>query len=180
MHGRGDISEEKKMKVGDSIKCSSLEEANALAKGIEKDGFDVRIDNDFRTGKAIITITGEKSPEAVDHETKIPDMDEMIEACKKKQRPDESIVFALGVGRMCPLPFDKKAVKKGIAEGLKYIKSLDGFIGVHPLDLHRNLLFFDTLNNAKGGRNLLKSKDVAVGQIIPILIETKYIQEAKK
>ena len=55
------------MKVGDIIKCSSVDEANALAKRIEKDGFDVRIDNDIRTGKAIITITGEKSPEAADN-----------------------------------------------------------------------------------------------------------------
>lgn len=101
---------------------------------------------------------------------KIPEMDEMIEDCRKKQRPDEEIVFALGVGRMAPLPFDSKETKKGLKAGLDFIKTLDGFMGVTPLDLHRNLLLFDTLNNAKGGRNLLKHEGVSVGQIVPVLM----------
>lgn len=107
---------------------------------------------------------------------KYPSMEEMIEACKKKQRPDETIVFGVGVGRMCPLPFDKKEVKKGIEKGLKYIKSLDGFIGVHPIDIYRNVLLFDTLNNAKGGRNMLKIQNIKVGEIVPLLINKSFYE----
>ena len=107
---------------------------------------------------------------------KVPDMEQMIEECRKKQLPDEEIVFAFGVGRMVPLPFDSKEIKKGLKEALKFIKKLDGFKGVHPVGIEKNLLIFDTLNNAKGGRNLLKQKDVSVGNIAPILVQKIFLE----
>lgn len=109
---------------------------------------------------------------------KYPDMDEMIAKCKEMQQPDESIVFAFGVGRMMPLPWDSRKVKKGIKDGLEFIKNLNGFLGVTPMGIDKNLLLFDTLNNAKGGRNLLKNEDVFVGNVVPILVKTEYIKEA--
>ena len=115
---------EKKMQIGDTIKCSSMEEATEYGKQLLAQGWDVKSESDFRTGKWILTITGKKEPKAADDESKYPDMDEMIKACEEKKDPDETIVFAFGVGRMVPLPFDKKAVKKGIEEGLKFIKNL--------------------------------------------------------
>lgn len=106
------------------------------------------------------------------------DFDKELDACKKKQRPDETIVFTVGVGRMCPLPTDRRSVKKGMKEALEYIKKLDGFVGVHPVDFWHTLLLFDSVNNAKAGRNLLQAKDVSCGNyIVPILVETKYIRE---
>lgn len=102
-----------------------------------------------------------------------PNMDEMIRDCEKKKRPDEEICFALGAGRVIP----KLGWKKRISEALDYIKSLDGFIGIHPVDLWHTLLIFDTLNNAKAARNQLKFKKMNVGQVAPILVEKQYIQK---
>lgn len=107
----------------------------------------------------------------------IPSMEEMIEDCRKKQTPDEAIVFAFGVGRVVPLPTDNRATRKGIKAAMKYIKELDGFKGIHPIELDKNLLIFDTLNNAKGGRNLLKTKDVYVGEIVPILVQKIFLED---
>lgn len=106
----------------------------------------------------------------------IPDMDEMIEDCKKKQRPDEEICFGFGVGRMIPLPTDSRPLRRAIKQAQKYISALEGFIGVYPIELGRNVLIFDSLNNAKGGRNLLKNKDCHVGQIVPILVNKQFIR----
>ena len=102
-------------------------------------------------------------------------MEEMIEACKERQRSDEDIVFAFGVGRMIPTLFKRKAFK----EALDYIKKLDGFKGVYAIDLWHNLLVFDTLNNAKASRNSLRAKDIDVGQIVPILVEKQYLIDAE-
>lgn len=110
------------------------------------------------------------------NKNKMPDMDEMIEQCKKKQRPDEEICFALGVGRMIPLPHEKKAFDAG----LELIKSLDGFQGVNPVDLWHNALIFDTLNNGKAARNILKSKGMGVGQVVPVLIEKRFLKNKKE
>ena len=99
-----------------------------------------------------------------------PSMEEMIESCEKKRREDEVIVFALGVGRVIPMLGKMRAMKKG----MNYIKTLEGFIGVHPIDLWKNLLVFDTLNNAKEAKNKLRFKGVPVGNVAPILIEKEY------
>ena len=97
---------------------------------------------------------------------KYPDMDEMIEECRRIQKPNEDIRFAIGVGRMIPMLGKKKEMKKA----LDFIKKTDGFIGVHPIDLWRNLLVYDTLNNAKGARNQLKAQGCQIGEIAPILV----------
>jgi hypothetical protein len=102
---------------------------------------------------------------------KIPDMDEMIEECRKKQRPDEDICFGFGSGRILPMVGKRKAM----AEAMEYIKSLDGFLGVHPIDTWYTILIFDTLNNAKGGRNMIKSKGIECGHIVPLLVEKRSI-----
>jgi len=46
---------------------------------------------------------------------------------------------------------------------IEIIKGLDGFIGVHPAYPHGTLLLFDSENNAKRGRNILKAKGVKCG-----------------
>lgn len=97
---------------------------------------------------------------------KYMDMDEMIEQCRQKQNPDEDMMFAFGVGRIVPMIGKKKEMKKA----LDYIKKTDGFVGIHPVDLWHNLLIYDTLNNAKGARNLLRAKDCQCGNIAPILV----------
>ena len=106
------------------------------------------------------------------------DFEKELRACKDKKREDETIVFTVGCGRMVPLITDRKKMRKGREEAIKYIKKLKGFIGVHPVDLWHNLLLFDSENNAKGGRNLLRAQGVQCSTyIVPILVETKYIKE---
>lgn len=102
------------------------------------------------------------------------DMDEMIRECKEKKKDNETICFAFGVGRVIP----KLGMMKQMKAALEFIKTLEGFCGMHPIDLWHTLLIFDTLNNAKGGRNMVKSKGIQVGDFIaPILVETKYLKE---
>ena len=105
------------------------------------------------------------------------DFEKELQACKDKKREDETIVFTVGCGRIMPLITDKKKIRKGMKEALEYIKNLDGFVGVHPVDLCHTLLIFDTENNAKCARNLLRAKDVqCANYIVPILVETKYLK----
>ena len=49
-------------------------------------------------------------------------------------------------------------------EAVDYIAGLPGYVAVHivPED-GRTLWFFETLNDAKGARNLMRSKGIAVG-----------------
>ena len=105
------------------------------------------------------------------------DFEKELQTCKNKKREDETIVFTVGCGRIIPIPTDARKLRKGMEEALEYIKKLDGFIGVHPVDLWHTLLLFDTENNAKCARNLLRSKDVqCANYIVPILVETKYLK----
>ncbi len=105
------------------------------------------------------------------------DFEKELQACKDKKREDETIVFTVGCGRIIPIPTDARKLRKGMEEALEYIKKLDGFIGVHLVDLWHTLLLFDTENNAKGARNLLRAKDVqCANYIVPILVETKYLK----
>lgn len=101
------------------------------------------------------------------------DIDEMIEACEKKRRNDEVIVFAIGAGRIAP----KFGYMKAQEEAAKYISSLDGFIGIHPISLWKTLLIFDSLNHAKAGLNQMKAKGISVGQIAPILVQKQFITQ---
>ena len=105
------------------------------------------------------------------------DFEKELQACKDKKREDETIVFTFGCGRIMPLRTDRKKTRKGIDEALEYIKKLEGFIGVQPVDLWHTLLIFDTENNAKRARNLLRAKDIqCANYIVPILVETKYLE----
>lgn len=103
---------------------------------------------------------------------KHPSMEEMIADCERMKKPDETIVFAIGAGRMIP----KLGMKKIMEKTFEYIKGIDGFIGVHPIDLWHNLLLFDTLNHAKAAKNVLSSKGVPLGQIAPLMIPSVFVK----
>ena len=98
-------------------------------------------------------------------------MEEMIKKCLETKSEDEEMVFAFGVGRLIPVIGKMRAMKRT----LEHIKKMDGFIGIHPLDMWHNLLLFSTLNDAKRGRNDLKSKGVSVGEVAPVLVERRFI-----
>ena len=94
-------------------------------------------------------------------------MEDMIKACEEKKKTDfEKICFAIGAGRIIP----KIGWKKRMKETLDYIKKLDGFYGIYPVDLWHTMLIFDTLNHAKAAKNMLRFKQVPIGNIIPVLV----------
>ena len=63
-------------------------------------------------------------------------------------------------------------------EAVEYIKDLDGFVGVHPVD-GCTLWLFDTLNNAKIARNLMLSKGIQCGDnICDVFVDEKYLRGA--
>ena len=107
---------------------------------------------------------------------KAPDMEQMIKDCKAKQTPDEVICFAIGAGRIIPM----LGMKKRMDEALEYIKNLEGFCGVNPVDLWHTLIIFDSLNNAKGAKNQMKAKGIPAGNyIVPILVQKQYLRRDK-
>ena len=58
-------------------------------------------------------------------------------------------------------------IMKRSREAVKYIQTLDGFVAVHPTPDGRGTLWlFDSENNAKGARNLLRAKGVKCGSNI--------------
>lgn len=102
------------------------------------------------------------------------DMDKMIKECMDIMTENEVMVFGFGVGRVAPTlnPFTNRKMK----EAMEYIKTLDGFIGIHPISLYKNVLIFDSLNNSKTARNMLKHKNCPCGHIVPLRVN-KYWTE---
>ena len=99
------------------------------------------------------------------------DIDEMIAECEKKRTDDEVIAYAVGAGRIMPMLGMTKAIK----QGMDYIQGLKGFLGFNPVDLWHTMVIFDTLNNAKGGKNLMNAKGIPTGKyVVPILIPKEF------
>ncbi len=79
--------------------------------------------------------------------------------------------WAFGVGNVTMNPLFQKAQKKAF----DLIKAQEGFLGVHPMYPHGTLLIFDTENNAKGARNVLRSKDIKCGGIGEVYVDDRYL-----
>ena len=102
------------------------------------------------------------------------DIEKEIKRCEKNRKHDETICFAIGAGRL--LPKNKKEAK-ALTVALDFIKTLDGFLGISPIDTSKNLLLFDTLNNAKGAKNQMIFRGLNIGNnIVPVLVKTKYLE----
>lgn len=104
------------------------------------------------------------------------DIKEAIKQCEEKKQPNEIIVFALGAGRIVPLPGGGRKLRRAMKEAFDYIKSLDGFLGINPIDVWHTLLLFDSEMHGKQARNLLKAKGVEVGQVVPCLVNVAYLK----
>lgn len=77
--------------------------------------------------------------------------------------------YAIGTGRIDPW-------RKASREAVKYIKSLEGFQGVHILPDLKNLWIFDTENNAKRAKNNMESKGIQCGKNIgEIYVDENYL-----
>lgn len=80
--------------------------------------------------------------------------------------------WAFGVGNLTMNPLFRKMQK----EIIDLIKSQDGFKGLTPMYPRGTLLVFDTENNAKGARNILRSKDIKCGGVSEVYVEARYLQ----
>ena len=55
---------------------------------------------------------------------------------------------------------------KGVTKAIELIKEQEGLVGVTPMYPRGTLLLFDTENNAKGARNVLRFNGVKCGDNI--------------
>ena len=67
------------------------------------------------------------------------------------KQDDEVVCYAFAIPNLPLFP------DKNVVEFLKWCQTLDGFQGLYPNYPDGTLLIFDTENNAKGGRNLIRA-----------------------
>ena len=81
--------------------------------------------------------------------------------------------WAFGVGHLSLRP----KYRKSNAEFIRTLKEdCEGFLGVHPMD-EGTLLIFETENDAKRSRNLLRSRGVRCGEgIEPVYIPEQFVR----
>ena len=65
--------------------------------------------------------------------------------------------YCIGTGSVDPF-------KNASREAAEFIKSQEGFLGVHIIPDKRILWVFDTLNNAKRAKNNIESKGIHCGK----------------
>ena len=84
-------------------------------------------------------------------------------------------VYTVAVGNLPALP--KFMMPKKVTKAIELIKEQEGFIGACPCYPHGTLLLFDTENNAKGARNVLRFNGVQCGtNICKAYVDEKYVQ----
>ncbi len=96
------------------------------------------------------------------------DIEKMIANCEENKKAGDSIVFAIGGGRIVP----KFGKRKETLRVMREINQLPGLVGYLPIDIEHTLLLFESLNEAKMGRNILKSKNIYVNKdlLFPLLL----------
>lgn len=73
---------------------------------------------------------------------------------------DNRYVWSVATGYVNPL------IKRS-RQAVKFLSEQPGFIGVHPTpDGRATLWFYDTENNAKGARNMARTKGIECGKNI--------------
>lgn len=86
-------------------------------------------------------------------------------------------LWAVAVGNM-PTRFTPRKIRKAGIAALKFIKRLDGFVGVTPIPPRGTLCLFRTENDAKCGMNLMNSEGIATGKnICDVFVDEKYVRE---
>lgn len=80
-----------------------------------------------------------------------------------------------------PSMFAPRELKKRSKEAIDFINRLDGFCGLHPMPPRGILCLFDSENNAKAGRNMMRSKGIPVGDnICYVFVPEKDVKEIKE
>lgn len=82
-------------------------------------------------------------------------------------------VYTVAVGNFDP--FNRRS-----RQAVKFIKGLEGLVGVHPHYPDGTLILFDSENNAKIARNLMTAKGILTGcNICEVEIDDKYAKGGK-
>ena len=88
-------------------------------------------------------------------------------------------LWAVAVGNL-PMPWHPRKIRKAGIAALKFIKRLDGFVGVTPMPPRGTLCLFRTENDAKRGRNLMESEGIKTGKnICEVFVDEMYIGSDK-
>ena len=76
-------------------------------------------------------------------------------------------------------PFAPRRVRREEKDLLRYMKELDGVIGIHPDEFGRgNYILFRSEYDAISGRNLLRHRGVTCGQnIIEVYVPKEYVPD---
>lgn len=72
----------------------------------------------------------------------------------------EKKAYTVAIGNIPLFP------RKETRQAVEYIKTLKGFIGVHPVYPRGTLCLFETKNDAIGARNLMRAKGIHCGDNI--------------
>lgn len=97
-----------------------------------------------------------------------------------KPQEDEERCWTIAIGNL-PAPWSRRKVKKEAEAVLKYIKELDGFLGVTPIYPRGTLLIFRTENDAKRAKNSLDAKGVITGShICEVFVKKEYLRQAEE
>ena len=87
---------------------------------------------------------------------------------------NEVKVYTVAIGEFRPFAIGKR--KRDQEEVISYIKTLPGFIGVHPVIGRGTLLLFDTEKHATDARLGLMSKGCPVGKnVSECFIDRQYM-----
>lgn len=86
---------------------------------------------------------------------------------------DEVVVWSVAVGR---IPIFKS---KGCKQALKIIGEQEGLIGLLPVVGRGTICIFDTENNAKGARNIMRMYGIDCGDNICEVYVSKRILDGK-
>ena len=81
-----------------------------------------------------------------------------------EKKENEIEVYTVAVGNLPLLP--KFLMPKNVTKAIELIRDQEGLIGVTPMYPRGTLLLFDTENNAKGARNVLRFNGVKCGDNI--------------
>lgn len=85
-------------------------------------------------------------------------------------------LWSVAVGNLPLLP--RFLQPKGTKRAVELIKEQEGLVAVHPCYPRGTLLLFDTENNAKGARNILRYNGVQCGDnICKVFVEKELLED---
>ena len=99
---------------------------------------------------------------------------------KNEAEPYEQEVWTVATGNF-PSPFAPRSVKKRSREAIRIINACEGFCGYHPVEGRGTLCLFETENDAKAARNIMRSHGIPVGDnICKVFVPKEAVEITKK